>query len=110
MAPHPMHSSGGRFRLRDLLPHGPKRHPRPRPYLEMAKVAWENRDNLAYAWRILNHGVCDGCSLGPRGLKDNVISGTHLCMTRLNLLRLNTMPAVADERFADITRLRAMSN
>src|SRR5439155_27213127 len=68
---------GGRFRLRDLIPFGPGRHPRPRPFLEMVKVAWENRDNLAYAWRILNHGVCDGCSLGPRGLRDDVISGVH---------------------------------
>ncbi|MDP9263140.1 MAG: FdhF/YdeP family oxidoreductase, partial [Acidobacteriota bacterium] len=34
----------------------------------------------------------------------------HLCMTRLNLLRLNTMPATADERFSDVARLRAMSN
>jgi len=31
-------------------------------------------------------------------------------MTRLNLLRLNTMPAAADERFQDINRLRSMSN
>jgi molybdopterin-dependent oxidoreductase alpha subunit len=76
----------------------------------MARVAWKNRDNLGYAWRVLTQGVCDGCSLGPYGLKDNVISGTHLCMTRLNLLRLNTMPAAGDERFADLARLRAMSN
>src|SRR4051794_19879895 len=76
----------------------------------MARVVWSNRDNLPYAWRVLNHGVCDGCSLGPYGLKDNVIEGTHLCMTRLNLLRLNTMPAAADDRFSDIAKLRAMSN
>src|SRR5882724_7508271 len=76
----------------------------------MAGVVWKNRDNLPYAWRILNHGVCDGCSLGPYGLKDNVISGTHLCMTRLNLFRLNTMPAASDSRFSDVAKLRAMSN
>jgi molybdopterin-dependent oxidoreductase alpha subunit len=95
--------------LRDWVPFGIGQD-KPQHYREMARAAWANRDNLAYAWRILNHGVCDGCSLGPYGLKDNVISGTHLCMTRLNLLRLNTMPAAADERFADIARLRAMSN
>ena len=110
MTQHPMHSSGGRFRLRDLLPFGPRRHPRPRPYLEMAKIAWENRDNLAYAWRILNHGVCDGCSLGPRGLRDDVIDGVHLCMTRLRLLRLNTMGPVPEERLADLPALRALKN
>ena len=68
MSPTPLTASGGRFRLRDLLPFGPRRHPRPRPFLEMLRIAWENRDNLGYAWRILHHGVCDGCSLGPRGL------------------------------------------
>jgi len=105
-----MHSSGGRFRLRDLLPFGPRRHPRPRPYLEMAKIAWENRDNLPYAWRILNHGVCDGCSLGPRGLKDDVIEGVHLCMTRLRLLRLNTMGPIPEARLDDLPALRALRN
>ena len=83
---------------------------KPHHFRDMARAAWQNRDNLGYAWRVLNHGVCDGCSLGPYGLKDNVISGTHLCMTRLNLLRLNTIPAASDERFSDVARLRAMSN
>jgi len=105
-----MTSSGGRFRLRDLLPFGPSRHPRPRPFLEMVQVVWENRDNLGYAWRILNHGVCDGCSLGPRGLRDDVIDGVHLCMTRLKLLRLNTMGAVPKERLRDLPALRSLTN
>ena len=102
MTPTPMHSSGGRFRLHDLLPFGPRRHPRPRPFGEMAQVVWENRDNLPYAWRILTHGVCDGCSLGPRGLRDDVISGVHLCMTRLKLLRLNTMGPIHEDRLHDL--------
>jgi len=105
-----MNSSGGGFRLRDLLPFGPNRHPRPRPFVEMAQVVWENRDRLGYAWRILNHGVCDGCSLGPRGLRDDVIDGVHLCMTRLRLLRLNTMGAVPEERLNDLPGLRALPN
>jgi len=95
--------------LRDLIPFGLTRD-KPHHFRDMARVAWENRDNLGYAWRVLNHGVCDGCSLGPYGLKDNVISGTHLCMTRLNLLRLNTMPQATADAFSDIARLRAMSN
>ena len=110
MSPSPLTSSGGRPRWRDLLPFGPGRHPRPRPYWEMLQVAWENRDNLPYAWRILNHGVCDGCSLGPRGLKDDVIHGVHLCMTRLRLLRLNTMGPVPEERLSDLATLRALPN
>jgi len=76
----------------------------------MARVAWDNRDNLPYAWRILTHGVCDGCSLGPRGLRDDVISGVHLCMTRLKLLRLNTMGPVPDARLGALAELRAMRN
>ena len=60
----------------------------------MARVAWENRDNLGYAWKVLSRGVCDGCALGVAGLHDWTIDGVHLCMTRLNLLRLNTMPAL----------------
>jgi molybdopterin-dependent oxidoreductase alpha subunit len=104
------HSSGGGFRLRDLSPVGPGRHPRPRPFLEMAQVAWENRDNLPYAWRILTRGVCDGCSLGPRGLRDDVQNGIHLCMTRLKLLRLNTMGAISEERLRDVGALRALPN
>jgi molybdopterin-dependent oxidoreductase alpha subunit len=105
-----MTSSGGRFRVRDLVPFGPGRHPRPRPFVEMAQVLWENRDNLPYAWRILTRGVCDGCALGPRGLRDDVISGVHLCMTRLKLLRLNTMGAIPEERLHDLRALRATSN
>jgi len=110
MGSTPLTSSGGRFRLRDLIPFGPGRHPRPRPYFEMAQVAWENRDNLPYAWRILTRGVCDGCSLGPRGLRDDVIDGVHLCMTRLRLLRLNTMGPIPEERLRDVGPLRAMRN
>src|SRR6476646_339411 len=105
---HPMDSSGGRFRLRDLIPFGPGRHPRPRPFLEMAEVLWENRDNLPYAWRILNHGVCDGCSLGPRGLHDERLDGVHLCLTRLRLLRLNTMPAAPEAACGDSAALEKM--
>lgn len=60
----------------------------------MAAVAWENRDNLAYAWKVLSRGVCDGCALGVAGFHDWTMDGIHLCMTRLNLLRLNTMPAM----------------
>ncbi|HVE85377.1 MAG TPA: molybdopterin-dependent oxidoreductase [Myxococcales bacterium] len=83
---------------------------KPRHFREMAKVAWENRGQLGYAWRILKHGVCDGCSLGPYGLKDNVISGTHLCVTRLKLLRLNTMDAMPESTWADLGRLRGLTN
>ena len=76
----------------------------------MAGTVWENKDNLSYAWKILKHGVCDGCSLGPRGLEDDVIEGTHLCMSRLKLLRNNTVGAFSEADVADMGHLRRMSN
>ncbi|HEV2350398.1 MAG TPA: FdhF/YdeP family oxidoreductase [Terriglobia bacterium] len=83
---------------------------KPHHYLEMARVVWENLGNLPYAWRILRHGVCDGCSLGPYGLRDNTMPGVHLCMTRLKLLRLNTMRALDHARLGDVQSLRHLSN
>jgi len=83
---------------------------KPHHYLDMARVAWENRDNLPYAWRILKHGVCDGCSLGPAGFYDSTMKGVHLCLTRLKLLRLNTMPALDHERLKDVAELGRLSN
>ncbi len=56
---------------------------KPHHYREMLKIAWENRDALPFAWRILRDGVCDGCALGRSGLSDWTIEGTHLCMVRL---------------------------
>ena len=67
---------------------------KPHHYREMARVAWENRDQLPFAWRILKDGVCDGCALGTSGLSDWTLPGTHLCMVRLELMRLNTAPAL----------------
>ncbi len=74
---------------------------KPRHYLEMARVAWRNRDEAGYAWRILRDGVCDGCALGTTGLRDWTLDGVHLCMVRLDLLRLNTMPALDPAVLAD---------
>lgn len=58
------------------------------------------------AWRILRDGVCDGCALGTTGLRDFTMSGVHLCMVRLNLLRLNTMPALDVSVLQDVPALR----
>lgn len=83
---------------------------KPRHFREAAAVLWENRDNLSYAMRILRHGVCDGCSLGPRGLQDDVVPGLHVCMSRLKLLRNNTIGPFSPSDIADIERLRGMDN
>src|SRR6266496_276069 len=78
---------------------------KPDHYREMAKIAWENRDQLPFAWRILRDGVCDGCALGTSGLSDWTLEGTHLCMVRLELMRLNTAPALDPALLADAGRL-----
>jgi molybdopterin-dependent oxidoreductase alpha subunit len=82
---------------------------KPNAYGEIARTIWENRGNLPYAWRILTRGVCDGCALGVAGLHDWTISGVHLCSTRLNLLRLNTMGTLDPSALADVASLRRHS-
>ena len=94
--------------LSRIVPFGLIGQTKPRHYRDMFGVLWENRTELPYAWNILNHGVCDGCSLGPYGLKDNVLDGVHLCMTRLKLLKLNTMKALDLPVMNDVQRLRAL--
>lgn len=96
--------------LQLVVPFGLLVAAKPRHYREMLRVLWRNRGRWRYAMRILQHGVCDGCSLGPRGLRDDVIPGVHLCLTRLGLLELNTMGPIPDRALGDIKRLRAMSN
>ena len=83
---------------------------KPHHYREMARVAWENRDELPFAWRILKDGVCDGCALGTSGLSDWTIPGAHLCMVRLELMRLNTAPALDPVRAWLTSRLREHSS
>ncbi|THE11802.1 FdhF/YdeP family oxidoreductase [Bacillus timonensis] len=80
---------------------------KPKHIRDTMKVAWENKDNLGYATRIITQGVCDGCALGVSGLYDQTLKGPHMCTTRLNVLRLSTMPAIDSEILhADIDELR----
>ncbi|GAE25722.1 putative formate dehydrogenase oxidoreductase protein [Halalkalibacter wakoensis JCM 9140] len=80
---------------------------KPKHIRDTMKIAWDNKDNLGYASRILTKGVCDGCALGVAGLQDQTLKGPHMCTTRLNVLRLNTAPAIKEEILhADIDELR----
>ncbi|MBI2348159.1 MAG: molybdopterin-dependent oxidoreductase, partial [Deltaproteobacteria bacterium] len=79
---------------------------KPHHFREMAAVVWENKTELRYAWDILRRGVCDGCSLGPYGLRDDVMDGIHLCMSRLKLLQLNTMREFKASALSDANRLQ----
>jgi molybdopterin-dependent oxidoreductase alpha subunit len=83
---------------------------KPQHYREIVKVAWENRDQLPFAWRILSDGVCDGCALGTTGLRDWTLPETHLCMVRLELMRLNTAPALDPRLLADLTPLQGRTS
>ncbi|NEO09111.1 FdhF/YdeP family oxidoreductase [Moorena sp. SIO3I8] len=78
----------------------------PNNYWEVFRAAWENRDQLSYAWDILNHGVCDGCALGTTGMKDWTLDGVHVCNVRLRMLRMNTMAAFDPEILADVSQLQ----
>lgn len=84
---------------------------KPHHFRDTMKVAWDNKDNIGYATRILTQGVCDGCALGVSGLQDQTLKGPHMCTTRMNVLRLNTMPALKEEVVhADIDELRKYSS
>lgn len=84
---------------------------KPKHIRDTLKVVWQNRDSLPYAYRILTQGVCDGCALGVAGLRDQTLTGPHLCTTRLNVLRLNTMPTIKPQTLhADIDELRKMNS
>jgi molybdopterin-dependent oxidoreductase alpha subunit len=91
------------------VPRDPRRR-KPNHYVEMARVAWRNRDELPYAWRILRQGTCDGCALGTTGLRDWTLDGVHLCMVRLELMRLNTAPALDPARLSDVSKLAGLGS
>src|SRR5215468_2618279 len=96
-------------KLKALVPFGLGQQ-KPKHFRYMAAVAWKNRDNLSYAWKVLSRGVCDGCALGVAGFHDWTIEGVHLCMTRLDLLRLNTMPALDAKLLEDVDKLERYDN
>jgi len=52
-----------------LVPYGLNEQ-HPNAYKDIVKAIWENRDQLSYAWRILNNGCCDGCSGGGGNAQD----------------------------------------
>ncbi|GAE47006.1 formate dehydrogenase oxidoreductase protein [Mesobacillus boroniphilus JCM 21738] len=80
---------------------------KPKHIRDTMKTLWDNRDNFGYATNILTKGVCDGCALGVSGLHDQTLTGPHICTTRLNVLRLNTVGAIKPEILhADIDELR----
>jgi molybdopterin-dependent oxidoreductase alpha subunit len=78
----------------------------PNNFWEVFRAAWMSRQQLPYAWRILNQGVCDGCALGTTGMKDWTQGGIHVCNVRLRLLRMNTMPEFDPKILRDVASLK----
>jgi len=101
-----IHSKGG-FRREQWVGWRPNGigEQKPNHYGAIVSTIWDNRRELPYALRILRKGVCDGCALGVAGFHDWTISGVHLCTTRLDLLKVNTAPAIDDARLADVDAL-----
>ncbi|MDZ4803191.1 MAG: FdhF/YdeP family oxidoreductase [Bryobacteraceae bacterium] len=98
-----------RDRLRNAVPFGIGQQ-KPQHFADFPAIILNNLDNAGYAWKVLSRGVCDGCALGVAGFHDWTLGGMHLCMTRLNLLRLNTMPAFDERIVEDVGWLRSLSN
>lgn len=82
---------------------------KPFHYAEMAKLAWDNKRNGRYAWKLLTQGVCDGCALGVAGLHDWTMDDVHLCLTRLRLLEMNCADPIKESAFNDVATLRLKS-
>jgi molybdopterin-dependent oxidoreductase alpha subunit len=82
----------------------------PNNYWEVLRTIWINRDNLPYAWSILNKGVCDGCALGTTGMKDWTLDGIHVCNVRMRLLRMNTIPAFDAQLLEDVSKLKGKTS
>ena len=82
----------------------------PNNYWEVFRSVWMNKDNLPYAWNILNQGVCDGCALGTTGMKDWTLEGIHVCNVRLRLLQMNTMPAFDTMLLEDVSKLKGKNS
>lgn len=84
-------------------------HEKPKHFRDMARIWWENRDQVEYAHRILKDGVCDGCALGTTGMRDFTLDGVHLCTIRLELLKLNTMGPLDAGPLDDVSELAGLS-
>lgn len=83
---------------------------KPDHFAEMRRTIGDNRGRLKHAYDILSKGVCDGCALGVAGFHDWTLDGIHLCTTRLDLLKVNTAPAMAPDALTDVDAVRSMSS
>lgn len=83
---------------------------KPHDYREALAAIWANRDRLRSAWAVLRHGVCDGCSLSSRGLKDDTLPGVHLCRKRLRGLAHHTRGPLLPVDLLHVERVRRIED
>ena len=76
---------------------------------DMIGAVWHNRGAIPYAWNILKHSVCDSCSFGSDGLRDERDQGIHLCSKRLQSLRWSTMDVAEPASLNDVHRLQRLA-
>ena len=69
-------------------------HEKPKHFRDMARIWWDNRDQLEYATRILKDGVCDGCALGTTGIRDYTLEGVSN-LTRIQIDRTDSSCCVS---------------
>ncbi len=69
-----------------------------------------NRGQLRYAWKVLNRGVCDSCALGVAGFHDWTIGEPHVCLKRLENLRLHTLSPLNHKMLAGVSDASTMEN
>jgi len=79
-----------------------------RVFSALPAALWRSRGDLRYGFDVLRHGVCDGCSLGSHGLRDEVQGGIHLCRHRLDDLQRWTRSSLRLERLPDLAGLRRL--
>jgi hypothetical protein len=75
MGPESLYAKNGSPRnWVSLVPYGLNQQ-HPNAYKDIVEAFWENKDQLSYAWRILNDGSCHGCALGTSGMHDWMLVG-----------------------------------
>jgi molybdopterin-dependent oxidoreductase alpha subunit len=104
-SPRPRGGAGRAARVARAVIAAPKQM---HPAHQLLRVVWENRRALPFAWKILTRGICDGCSLGSRGLRDDSVRSFHLCRSGLKRLRFHTMEALNVSALENVDSLKRL--
>ena len=81
---------------------------KPKHFREMLRIAWENRDNMGYAWRILKHGVYH--TKKNLGVDESVMWGEYFFVEALTKLTANQFQRLSPEALAHNAKRYAALN